>query len=98
VFPRCYFARGTDILLLPDTKLTDSAQQYAVINQAAATNNLRLTTVHRNILCKNVPVGNKLTATQYAQGQGGNAKFKTFVASLQKPSLKAKAKDACVVQ
>jgi hypothetical protein len=78
--------------------LTDSAQQYAVINQAAATNNLRLTTVHSNILCKNVPVGNKLTAAQYAQGQAGNAKFGAFVASLQKPSVKDKVKDKCVVQ
>jgi hypothetical protein len=78
--------------------LTNSAQQYAVIKQAAATDNLRLTTVHKNILCKNVPVGNKLTAAQYAQGQAGNAKFKTFVTSLQKPSVKDKVKDKCVVQ
>jgi hypothetical protein len=82
--------------------LTNSAQQYAVIKQAAATNNLRLKTVHTKIICKNVPVGNKLTAAQYAQGQGDNAKFKIFVASLQKPSLKDKVKDkvkdACVVQ
>jgi hypothetical protein len=55
--------------------LTDSFQQYAVIKQAAATNNLQLKTVHKSILCKNVPVGNKLSATQYNQGQATNAKF-----------------------
>ncbi|KAJ7448905.1 hypothetical protein FB451DRAFT_1187412 [Mycena latifolia] len=61
-------------------------QQYAVVKQAAATSKLTLKTRHKNILCKNVPKGTALTATQYEETQGGNPNFATAVAALQDPN------------
>jgi hypothetical protein len=77
--------------------LTDNFQQYAVINQNSATNNLRFQARHQNILCKNIPTGNELTAGLYKQGQAGNAKFNTRLAKLQNPNFKTGG-GSCVIQ
>ncbi|KAJ7798417.1 hypothetical protein B0H13DRAFT_1933652 [Mycena leptocephala] len=69
-----------------DQSLTKDFQQYAVVQQAAATSKLTLKTRHKNILCKNVPKGSALSATQYEQTQGGNPNFNAAVTALQDPN------------
>jgi len=69
-----------------DQNLTKDFQQYAVVQQAAATSKLTLKTRHKNILCKNVPKGSALSATQYEQTQGGNPNFNAVVTALQDPN------------
>jgi hypothetical protein len=68
-----------------------------VISQAAATNNLQFRARHQNILCRNVPTGNELTARLYQQGQAGNAKFNTRLAKLQDPNFQPGG-GSCVIQ
>ncbi|KAJ7504132.1 hypothetical protein B0H11DRAFT_2273342 [Mycena galericulata] len=80
-----------------DFDLTDSFQQYAVVSQEAADNNLTLEQHFKNILCKNIPKGNELTPGLYAQGQAGNAKFNTRLAKLQDPNFKPGG-GKCVIQ
>ncbi|KAJ7710413.1 hypothetical protein B0H17DRAFT_1190156 [Mycena rosella] len=69
-----------------DQDLTKNFLQYAVIQQAAASSKLSLVARHQNILCKNVPKKEALTATLYTQTQGGNSQFNTVLATLQDPN------------
>jgi hypothetical protein len=71
------------IFPISDDLITDSFQQYAVVNQAVADSKLALAQHHQGILCANVPKGNKLSARLYAQGQAGNAKFNSRLTKLQ---------------
>ncbi|KAJ7479132.1 hypothetical protein FB451DRAFT_1395728 [Mycena latifolia] len=70
-----------------DQDLTDDFFQYAVVNQGAARNNLALKKRHRNILCKNVPKGNALTAALYSGTQGTSSQFTARLAELQDPTF-----------
>ncbi|KAJ7735659.1 hypothetical protein DFH07DRAFT_967124 [Mycena maculata] len=80
-----------------DFDLTDSFQQYAVVSQEAADNNLSFQQHFKNILCKNIPKGNEVTPGLYAQGQAGNAKFNTRLAKLQDPEFQPGG-GKCVIQ